>query len=554
MPYLFNPHRHVKIWLSKDKDTFLNLENQMRLAKMREINPRDEIFFIYDSKLLSPSALSELESFCTRYNITPKDVQKDVIPQCQSKEERNLIEIYNDEVSHLSEGGNLASGSDILRWLKPVYVLGTYTDFDVHVDTRKLPETINVEKPLLLSLGSHPLDKDFEGLVLNNDIIAVVDTEAALADIQKIQKTIHLGCSKQPPDGPNYFEQLQPILEGWSYSPIQSLAAALYTSENSGPYPFFIARSKGKSVRQIRKEIIELTTNILSFAQFILSDSDSIRSARKYSDNQIIVQAAKLGRLKLNVAPLILGCYPKEAEALIPIHDNYEFLTKVSAQFRLYYLMKSVMHTSGSAPILCSLFPEGYYKKEIIMRDLSFFAFARYGLDKTFCSKNGYPLHADQITLAGMQNSKIGELSDISWLPEGQVATARREEQILQAREQLPQDFRDIRNKIETHITKIQSDLDGFFGFYRNHQRQVKINALRDIMNCFEAGVVDITRFNNALTTYSTQDIYASIGKSKTQELFDELTRLGQQAKDYLLTDAQGKIDISLSAPPSSCP
>jgi len=164
--------------------------------------------------------------------------------------------------------------------------------------------------------------------------------------------------------------------------------------------------------------------------------------------------------------------------------------------------------------------------------------------------------------IKSLQNSKIGELSDISWLPEGQVATARREEQILQAREQLPQDFReqlpqdfrDIRNKIETHITKIQSDLDGFFGFYRNHQRQVKINALRDIMNCFEAGVVDITRFNNALTTYSTQDIYASIGKSKTQELFDELTRLGQQAKDYLLTDAQGKIDISLSAPPSSCP
>lgn len=207
MPYLFNPHRHVKIWLSKDKDTFLNLENQMRLAKMREINPRDEIFFIYDSKLLSPSALSELESFCTRYNITPKDVQKDVIPQCQSEEERNLIEIYNDEVSHLSEGGNLASGSDILRWLKPVYELGTYTDFDVQVDTRKLPQTINVEKPLLLSLGSHPLDKDFEGLVLNNDIIAVVDTEAALADIQKIQKTIYLGCSKQPPDGPNYFRQ-----------------------------------------------------------------------------------------------------------------------------------------------------------------------------------------------------------------------------------------------------------------------------------------------------------------------------------------------------------
>jgi len=191
MAYNFNPHRHVKIWLSKDKDIFLNLENRVRLVKMRDINPADEIYFVYDSSLLSPKALKELESFCAKYGIIAKDVQKDVIPQDNSEEERKLIEIYQDEISHLEDGGNPAVGSDILRWLKPVYELGTYTDFDVHVDTRKLPETISVEKPLLFSLGSYAVKSDVESICINNDTIAVVDSQEALSDIQKIQKFIY---------------------------------------------------------------------------------------------------------------------------------------------------------------------------------------------------------------------------------------------------------------------------------------------------------------------------------------------------------------------------
>ncbi len=31
MSYTFNPHHHVKIWLSKKPDSFLNFENQKRL-------------------------------------------------------------------------------------------------------------------------------------------------------------------------------------------------------------------------------------------------------------------------------------------------------------------------------------------------------------------------------------------------------------------------------------------------------------------------------------------------------------------------------------------
>lgn len=115
MAYTFNPHRHVKIWLSKDPDTFLNMENQLRLVKMRGINPKDEITLVYESSLLSANALAELHAFCAKHNITPKDVTKDLLPHCKTDLERALAEKYRDEITHLSEGGNLAVGSDILR-------------------------------------------------------------------------------------------------------------------------------------------------------------------------------------------------------------------------------------------------------------------------------------------------------------------------------------------------------------------------------------------------------------------------------------------------------
>ncbi len=87
MTFTFNPHRHVKIWLSKDKDSFLNLENQLRLIRMRETNKKDEIYFIYESRLLSKKAREELEQFCTEYHLIAKDMPNDIIPHCQTQQE-----------------------------------------------------------------------------------------------------------------------------------------------------------------------------------------------------------------------------------------------------------------------------------------------------------------------------------------------------------------------------------------------------------------------------------------------------------------------------------
>ncbi len=45
--YKYNPHAHVKIWLSKTPSVFMNIENQTRLIEMREKNPNDIMLEAY---------------------------------------------------------------------------------------------------------------------------------------------------------------------------------------------------------------------------------------------------------------------------------------------------------------------------------------------------------------------------------------------------------------------------------------------------------------------------------------------------------------------------
>ena len=185
MPYHFNPHRHVRIWISKNRDTWLNSENQLRLVRMREKNKADDIYFIFDSALLSKKAIDEMNHFCSKHHITPKDIRINIIPACTTPEEQELIRLYEDEVLHLDQGGNLAVASDLLRWVKPIYELGSYSDFDTNIDTRKLAQAIQVGSPILLNIGSTFRQAvkvsetisfpSYEDLCLNNDIIAIVD-------------------------------------------------------------------------------------------------------------------------------------------------------------------------------------------------------------------------------------------------------------------------------------------------------------------------------------------------------------------------------------------
>ena len=206
--YDFNPHRHVKIWLSKHPDVFLNEENQLRLVRMREDCPNDPIHLIYDSRLLTAAGQEQRRIFCEKHQIIPIDMDQDIIQKTTfDPEETKLLAIYHDEIEHLDEEGNLAAASDVLRWLSPVYRLGTYSDFDVSIKTKTLPPLVPVATDILFSGYAKPAlvpvtnDIYFTQLfkkmvaesrmdcVFNNDMIAVVDPDSQ--NIKKNSKSYY---------------------------------------------------------------------------------------------------------------------------------------------------------------------------------------------------------------------------------------------------------------------------------------------------------------------------------------------------------------------------
>lgn len=220
--YGFNPHRHVKIWLSKNPQKFMSDENQLRLLAMRSKCPGDEIHLIYDSRLLTNDAKQDLLNFCKNNGIQADDI-RDLINNAQlDSEEKQLIEIYEDEISHLDAGGNLAAASDVLRWIRPVYQLGTYSDFDVNIKTKDLPDYIPVKSDILLNIGSHQLFAQNELIDVCNDIISITSPDSE--KIKKIQKAIIVNCKPRTikellsyshtlePDVVTYLQQKNPRL------------------------------------------------------------------------------------------------------------------------------------------------------------------------------------------------------------------------------------------------------------------------------------------------------------------------------------------------------
>ena len=190
--YEFNPHRHIKIWLSNDPNVFMNVENQLRLLKMRAACPGDAIRLVYDSHLLSEQAQAELFKFCSKNKIEALNV-RDIMHECLADpQESALLRIYEDEITHLDAGGNLAAASDILRWLKPLCRLGIYSDLDVHVTTKELAPAIEVFGDVIIPSGTYKLFGDEECLVANNNAILVANIDSE--KIKSIQKYMLTSC------------------------------------------------------------------------------------------------------------------------------------------------------------------------------------------------------------------------------------------------------------------------------------------------------------------------------------------------------------------------
>lgn len=397
MKYLFNPHRHVKIWLSKEPDSFLNIENQLRFIRFRNMCSKDEINFVFDGALLSASATANLSLFCKKHNIIPHDVNLDIVKKSQTREELQLVRLYQLEIASLKQGGNLGAASDILRWLKPIYSLGTYTDFDVLVNTSRLPDIIETEASILFSLKANNQISDIQSVDLNIDKISIVDCDAALPFIQKIQQRIYRSSSIVQDSSSPYMDYIiaSKDSERRLLSPILGARIDLQDSPEVVSLRQLHRLSIGKSALSLRKSIIEFTENNLRFTGFI---RESFK-VEKHPDT-------------IKVFEYIL---PKlQSHSLQELADDKIFsLARIN--FRQNLLMKNVIHTSGTAPVLLSMFGKVLYNSVQMAKEIMPFSYTKYQLDGAFYSNN----------CAVRVDKKL--TNDLSWLEKGEQKIAEYE-------------------------------------------------------------------------------------------------------------------------------
>ncbi|SPX59297.1 hypothetical protein [Legionella feeleii] len=421
------------------------------------------------------------------------------------------------------------------------------------IEPSEVPLTIPVEKPLLVNLGSVAVTRDIESLALNNDTLAVVDGQAASADIKKIQQFLY-GASLRR-HGSSVFDThlISHATSLQQFVPPFLVPHLLSIDPNYEALQHLAAIGMGKTAREVRQDIIKATENNTIFSQNILGngpysqflpESEKIRQAAALLRSQVQSQLGWFNWLFLPSAQY------QQFKMAASISDDDKFLTIMREKNRMALLKTNIVYTSGPGAVAQSWLGRLFFKREEINERIAPFSFAHYRLDKVFISDNGMPLHANaKEALAKMSGTELGKTNDLSWLEEGQNATVVREQKIQKILDNLPQNFQEMRGKVQAHIKKIEVDLEGCFGFYRYRERHAKIRALQGILTHFSDGFFDVDGFQNALNNYRSNDISASLWKSETKALIDDLVQFCEQAKNYELTNSQGQVSLPVLIP-----
>jgi glucosyltransferase Lgt1/2/3 len=440
---------------------------------MRELNPTDEINLVYDSKLLSEKSLADLFIFCQKLTIKPIDV-RDIFTQCETIEEKNLINDYENELKTIDSERVIVVCRDILSWLKPIYELGTYTDLDTVIDTSEIT-TIEVDKPLLLPIGSNEKDEHEDFIALNNNIIAVVDSEAALPLIQKIQRDIHQACSQHEKDH-SYCEKLLSIEES-EFSAFKLETNILHKY------------SKGKSMQDARKDVIKFCSDNESFCNHLLptlqKNQDSILLvARLAFGAQIQQMQAKSAELMMDVLSFteknisqinnddqLQAIVKKKIERnmnwfelnaptlqriseLLSLNDD-KLTTCIREGYRELFIRDSVICTTGPINIKYSLFGNEIMLKNEILEKVAPYSFAHYGLNVLFSANDSLEFLKDEFELDAKGKS------DASWLADGKTLMLEDDKSIEQAVETLQRATQ--RYKAYEEYSYLKENRSGFF-------------------------------------------------------------------------------------------
>lgn len=409
--YLFNPHRHTKIWLSKDENVFLNQENQLRLINMRVINPEDTINFIYAKELLSEDAQRNLIKFCKIHRINPVSIEEEIIPLCAGNaNEEKLIELYQQEIRQLT-GGNLAAASDMLRWLKPVYSQGTYSDFDVPVNTRDAPAEKVVDAPMLLNMGSaRYTDDGIESLMINNDVISIVDANDAFEMISRIQTSI----IESSISSKRFTDSLNKIIEKASKS--NRLDFEVQT-------PDFILLSFLSYIElnltteinlpDFRSKLIELTNSNESFLELLSQINDK-----------------PLENIRADL--LHNQTFP---------YNEDEIITTARKEYQEQFIKLSVMYITGPVALYSVFEPYSTWDK---INQNKQYAYSNYGLNAVFLSNNSANFHSTKQDILKKLFKQNAKTNDASWLESGQARIQNQEKAFNTSARTLQRFFRGV--------------------------------------------------------------------------------------------------------------
>lgn len=462
----FNPNRHVKIWLSKNPESFLNTVNQLRLIKMRVDNPSDEITFVFDSQLLNDNAMKDLHKFCSVHNFIPLDV-REINRRDLPRIERKLFRIYDREIN-FANYGNPAAASDILRFLSPIYSRGIYSDFDTVIKTKDIG-TISVNKPLLLSIGSVKLDsriiqkmnlhEDVEEVKVNTDIIAIVDPIAARPLIEKIQQNLLVSCTPCSDYRNSYLHTIATV-------PIQALVRVGLDPKimqniayNNLPPLYYIQKyaqeklGRTLNVPQMREVIEYICLSRTKTAEFILfqRNVDLLSVREKYPQ--------KKGRRFWDTVKQIAAMM---IEPELKNEMNIDLANEILQSYRkkLYFnLMKeSVVTTTGPAVVSMVLFE--YFSTSIgIDTQIKPYSFQQYDLHKAFHSDNIFPFHTTHQEMQEILQNSTGFINDLSWLAQGEEHMLNKEEQLHDMATKIQNFGRMFRSSNQQQIKKLLHSL-----------------------------------------------------------------------------------------------
>jgi glucosyltransferase Lgt1/2/3 len=520
MPYQYKPHSHVKVWLTNNPQVFMNFENQTRLIGMREQNPKDPIHLIYDSSLLNSDALTELKKFCTENDIIPVDADHFKENLCSDKE-RQLLAFYQDEVTHLNEGGNLGVASDILRWLSASYRLGSYTDLDVPLDTGSLAESVSVDAPLLLNIGSLKLLGAKEMLLTLNEYIAVVDEEAAKEQIERV----HQGLINKLGDySSDYMVKTESMLSQGSFlnrmlmSYMKNRAEALYIQKSTDLQP---------------PNGIRTSRNLRSYVNEIMTDRDKYLDFKKESTNEtpedVIARVRKELLAQQSFGKWLFFRKDFHETRRVLAQSDEALIAYLMNKERSLYLKSIVICTTGPIQVANSLYGTYVINCDEVNEKVRPSTFSHYGLHHAFLSKNVIPLHENPWSMLKFLGADVGELNDSSWLEEGMNLQQVRQVKLLEKQKQLVTDtplfLSSIKKNIDTHTHQLEQKANGWLSFWGRTRRDAKIAALKEVLACFDEKnqIFDIARFKLLSERMDKKTVFAGFFSRRTEGLFQRL-------------------------------